>query len=63
MQIKEYTSAQAASRLGVTTRTVARLYARGYFPNARKHGAHPSAPLVIPEPDLVAYEQALANGR
>ncbi len=49
MQIKEYTSAQAASRLGVTTRTVARLYARGYFPNARKH--------------LVAYEQALANGR
>ena len=59
-QIRDLTSAEVAARLGVTTRTVQRLYARGYFPNARKFGAHTSAPLAIPEPDLIAYEKTLA---
>ncbi len=56
----ELTAGQVARRLKVSTRTVARLYLRGHFPNAHKHGEHPNAPLVIPEADLIAYEKKLA---
>lgn len=54
------TSAEVAARLRVTTRTVARLVARGEFPNARKMGSGPNSPYAIPESDLLAYEKKLA---
>jgi len=54
-------AAQVAERLGVTRRTVARLYLRGEFPNAYRLGDHPTAPLAIPEKDVIAYEKKLAQ--
>ena len=55
------TSAEVAARLKKTTRTVARLVARGEFPNAQKIGSGASAPFAIPESDVIAYEKKLAS--
>ena len=55
------TSAEVAARLKVTTRTVARLVARGEFPNAQKIGSGASAPFAIPESDVIAYQRKLAS--
>ena len=55
------TSAEVAARLKVTTRTVARLVARGEFPNALKIGGGASAPFAIPESDLIAYQKKLGS--
>ena len=58
---KLFTAAEAATRLGVNSRTVRRLILAGEFPHAFRVGAGQNAPYVIPEPDLIAYEKKLAS--
>ena len=54
---KRYSTAEAAERLGVTPRTVVRWYNLREFPNARPKSPTPRSPIVIPESDIVAFEQ------
>lgn len=54
---KMYSTAQAAKRLGVTRKTAYRWYQRGEFPNARPKSPISGSSLVIPESDIIDFEQ------
>ena len=54
---KMYSTAEAARRLGVTRKSAYRWYQRGEFPNARPKSPIPGSSLVIPESDIIAFEQ------
>ena len=57
MAEKMYTTAEAAKRLGVTRKTAYRWCHRGEFPNARPKSPVPGSTLVIPESDIIAFEE------
>lgn len=50
-----------AARLGVTDRTIRRYIERGEFPNAKPEFDYPTAPIGIPEDDVIAYEKRKAK--
>lgn len=48
---------EAAERLGVTTVTITRWINRGVFPGAYKTGPYRKSAFVIPESDVIAFEE------
>ena len=56
---------EVAQRLGVTSVTVTRWINRGHFPNAYKLGPYSKSPFVIPETDVISFEEKYrtAKGR
>ncbi len=57
MDNKLLSTAEVAERLGVHRITVQLWIRKGYFPNAYKVGLGKNSPYVIPESDIVAFEE------
>lgn len=62
-QSHKLTVKEVAARFRVTTRTVRRWIERGHFPNAAPVEGldYSTAPILIPEDDVIAYEKKLAS--
>jgi excisionase family DNA binding protein len=57
MQEPMFTTTEAAKRLGVNRVSVYRYVQRGKFPNARPKSDLDGSPILIPESDIVAFEE------
>ncbi len=56
---KPLSTAETATKLGVSTVTVQRWIRDGHFPNARKKGPAKNSPYLIPEDDLRNFQETL----
>jgi len=57
MDNKLLSTAKVATRLGVHQTTVQLWIRKGHFPNAYKLGLGKNSPYIIPESDIVAFEE------
>jgi len=57
MDNKLLSTAEVATRLGVHQTTVQLWIRKGHFPNAYKLGLGKNSPYIIPESDIVAFEE------